>query len=295
MTILLQLLMVLCCYVSFNHVHGSHVLNDIINVLAANPRTRSLFLRTVSANRLQQRLQRQQEGYLYAIAPQPSLISRPPSIASEGSSQTLGPPYTTNHMVPCNPQVNKCPVHAKAGEGSSDVEGVGLDVNGDMKQNIPYKFGATSTTSTTNPDALFQKKRKIIRELRSLFRVVLDGDVSNVRVDKLQRRRMLKTRGHPLQTQHELPADATRGNMMGNESVELRGAKRERITVATPGRQNGSKRVMLYRKLINDLNDLITLEINKNNKTNTFEGVENLAPSKLRRNLPKPSKSVVKD
>ena len=77
---------------------------------------------------------------------------------------------------------------------------------------------------------MFQKKRKIIRELRSLFRVVLDGDVSNVRVDKLQRRRMLKTRGHPLQTQHELPADATRGNVMGNESVELRGAKRERVS-----------------------------------------------------------------
>ena len=138
-----------------------------------------------------------------------------------------------------------------------------------------YKFCYSYICITL--DMLFKKKRTIIKELKSLFRVILD-DNPNTRGLPHHRRRLHA----PLLKSHRAQvseAPAARGDVtgsskvVGNTTLVFQGAKRGRIS-PSPVRQKvkGNKRVVLYRKLINDLNDLITLEISRNNKTNTFEG-----------------------
>jgi len=306
-------------YLSSYHIQAGRVLNDIINVLASNPRTRTLFLRTVSSQRNVQRLQRlrriqqqqllqqrlqqqqQQQRYVYALEqPEPSLVNpatfnngvtvgspigAPPVPA--GATTTTGTTATTTG-APVGAPVGtpEGPIQAKPASG-----GVALDINGDMKQNIPYKFVSFDGNhedyqDQVAHDMLFKKKRTIIKELKSLFRVILDDNPNTHR--QQHHRRRFHT---PLLKSHRVRGNvAGSSKVAGNTTLVFQGAKRGKIS-PSPVRQKvkGNKRVVLYRKLINDLNDLITLEISRNNKTNTFEGVEELAPSNLRRTLPKTS------
>jgi len=308
--IVLQLLIM--CSLACRYTQG-RVLNDIVDILAENPRTRSLFLRTIATHKYPQRRIRYvrplDQRYLYALTrPMPALI--PNTITNGAVDQPLSSfnDPLNRPALPCstNPQQPKCSENQ-----NQDASGVALDINGDMKQNIPYKIVTTAPIMTeigpagvkgtpfqdnrAASEELFQKKRTIIKELKSLFRVILNGDItSNVAaVRPLRIRTPLPNRERPVNE-----AAVKTGKVMAvdhrNTSSVSPGAKRGRISFS-PKRQKGNKRVVLYRKLINDLNDLITLEINKNNKTNTFEGVEQLAPSKLRSTISRTSTNVVEE
>lgn len=124
-------------------------------------------------------------------------------------------------------------------------------------------------------DKMFRKKREIIRELKSLFQVLFEGEMSgrNIVKSSTKRHRVKIARGGK-------KAKITANNNNSN-SKRNRNQKKSIVTHLEDSIGDGesskksyrpSKRVILYKRLIGDLNDLISLEINKSNGKKAIQG-----------------------
>lgn len=293
-------------FISYGNAQG-RVLTQIIDILAENPRTRSMFVNAIRARNVvppQFGVIRPviDQNYLYKLAgrkvPVLKISSKGAYLKMEDKPPVYTPHYSNTKYIddpneqnkanrplvvqtkppsPCAPAEplpgnppNTGTDCATQTDAAKTPSGVALDVNGDMKANIPIEDKYT-TVSVRQPlsDDLFQKKRAIIKELKSLFQVVLGTHFPS-------RSRRHKKRFHGHVKEYSPIRNIT----------EAEGSKRGGIS-GTPVHKT-SRRIVLYKKLINDLNDLITLEISKNNRTNSFEGVEQLAPVNLRQTIPQP-------